>query len=265
MERKEPTLSPSAGVSESVDPVTRRAQAYSSAQEEDDTPRARTPRQQPAPAPVAYVAQAPSSSLPVVALVFALIAVAGAGFLGWQLFQAQALLKQAEDRILGLEQQLNLTSEESSASVVTLQANLKKTDADLRKLIAATEDNRKAAAANAEKITAVGRDAAAAKKEATDAKAGLSSIKQEVAANKAVADAAAAKIDSAATSISQQSKNVDDLREELSKLQLELADLDSLAARTNKNEEAISAIDDFRRSTNRELLQIKQQLGTAPK
>jgi hypothetical protein len=31
------------------------------------------------------------------------------------------------------------------------------------------------------------------------------------------------------------------------------------------NEEAISAIDDFRRSTNREILQIKQQMGTVPK
>lgn len=262
MERKEPTLSPSVGAAESTEPVARRTQTYSAAPEEDEAPRARASRP-----PVQEVAHAPGSSnnLAAIALIIALVAAVGAGFLGWQLFQAQALLKHAEDRILGLEQQLNLTSEESSASVVTLQANLKRSDADLRKLIATVEQNRKATAANGEKITAVARDATGAKKESSEVKASLNAIKQEVAANKTVADAAAAKIDSAATGISQQSKNIADLRDELAKLQLELSDIDSLVARTNKNEEAIAAIDDFRRSTNRELLNIKQQLGTAPK
>lgn len=65
------------------------------------------------------------------------------------------------------------------------------------------------------------------------------------------------------TSVSQQAQSVQNLKEELDKMQLEMTALDSLATRMRNNEEAISAIDDFRRSTNRELIQIKQQLNGA--
>src|SRR5690606_26433157 len=130
------------------------------------------------------------------------MAVAAGGFLGWQLFEAQTQLKQADQRIKGLEQQLSLTSEESSASVVTLQSNLKKMDGELRRLAGLAEENRKGLAANTEKITAVGRDTANAQKAAADAKTGLASLKQEVSANKTVADAAIAKIDGMTTSVS---------------------------------------------------------------
>ena len=79
------------------------------------------------------------------------------------------------------------------------------------------------------------------------------------------ADAAAAKIDGMTTSASQQAQSVQNMKEELDKMALEMTALDTLASRTKNNEDAISAIDDFRRSTNREILQIKQQMGTAPK
>jgi chromosome segregation ATPase len=197
--------------------------------------------------------------------VIALVAAAGAGFLGWQLFQAQAMLQQADTRIQGLEQQLSLTSEESSASVVTLQSNVKKMDAEVRRITALIEVNRKAIAANTEKTTAVARDAANAQKVGADARTAANSLKQEVAANKTVADAAAAKIDGMGSSVSQQNQNVQNLKEELDKLQLEMTALDSLAARMRTTEDAISSIDDFRRSTNREILQIKQQMTATPK
>ncbi len=260
MERREPTLSTGA-VSEPAEPVARRQQATQ--RDQDDDFLSSRPARKAAPAP-SYSAPAPSSSLPVVALVIALVAVAGAGFLGWQLFQAQSMLKQADTRIQGLEQQLSLTSEESSASVVTLQSNLKKMDGELRRVAGLVEANRKAIAAANEKTTAVGRDAANAQKAATEAKTATASLKQELAANKTVADAAAAKIDGMASSVSQQSKSVQELKEQINKMSLEMTALDSLAARVRNNDEAIAAIDDFRRSTNRELLQIKQQLGAKP-
>lgn len=261
MERREPTLS-TGGISEQPEP--RRQQSPVPDHDDHDLPPARPARKPTPTANIAY-APAPSSSLPAVALVIALVAVAGAGFLGWQLFQAQAMLKQADARILGLEQQLNLTSEESSASVVTMQSNLKKLDAEVRRIAGLTEENRKGLAANTEKMTAVGRDTANAQKAATDAKAGLASLRQEVAANKTAAEAAAAKIDGMTTSVSQQAQSVQNMKEELDKMALEMTALDSLASRTKNNEDAISAIDDFRRSTNREILQIKQQLGATPK
>lgn len=258
MERREPTLS-TGGISEQPEP--RRQQSYGADHDDHDS---RLTRKPIPPTSVAH-ASAPPSSLPAIALVIALMAVAGAAFLGWQLFETQTQLKQADQRIKGLEQQLSLTSEESSASVVTLQSNLKKMDTELRRVAGLAEENRKGLASNTEKIAAVGRDTANAQKAATDVKTGLASLKQEITANKAVADAASAKIDSMTTSVSQQAQSVQNMREELAKMSLELTALDSLASRTKSNEEAISAIDDFRRSTNRELLQIRQQLGAAAK
>lgn len=257
MERREPTLSTGA-VSESAEPAPRRQQ--SPLRDHDDEPSSARSARKTAPVPV----QAPSSSLPAVALIIALVAVGGASFLGWQLFQAQAMLKQADVRIQGLEQQLSMTSEESTASVVTLQSNLKKMDGEVRRIAGLVENNRKAIASNAEKTAAVGRDTANAQKTAADAKTTAASLKQELLANKTVADGAAAKIDTMAASVTEQSQGIQALKEQLDKMSLEMTALDSLAVRVRNHDEAIAAIDDYRRSTNRELLQIKQQL-TAPK
>ena len=259
MERREPTLS-TGGTPEPTEPYSRRQQpqAYD---HNDDSSSARSARKPAPQSTSAHAPAAPSSSLPAVALVIALVAIGGAGFLGWQLFQAQEMLRQADVRIQGLEQQLSLTSEESSASVVTLQSNVKKIDAEVRRITALIETNRKAIAANTEKTTAVARDLANAQKAGVDAKAGVATLKQELASNKTVADEAAAKIEGINTSVSKQVQSVQNLREELDKMRLEMTALDSLAARTSNTEEAIKSIDDFRRSTNRELLQIKQQLG----
>ena len=259
MERREPTLS-TGGASEPAEPTRRQPQTH----EQDDYPPTR-PTRKPTPQSTPAYTPAPSSSVPAIALIIALVAAGGAGFLGWQLFQAQETLKQADIRIQGLEQQLSLTSEESNASVGTLQVNLKKLDGEVRRITGLVDESRKAITANTEKTAAVGRDAANAQKVGTDAKAGVTSLKQEVAANKTESDAAAAKIDGMSTSVSKQTQSVQNMKEQLDKMELELTALDSLAARTRNNEEAISAIDEYRRSTNRELLQIKQQLGLAPK
>jgi chromosome segregation ATPase len=259
MERREPTLSPGA-LSESAQPTGRRQQSHFD--QGDDAP-GRSTRKTPPQTP-AYTQAAPASSLPAIALVIALVAVGGAGFLGWQLFEAQAVLKQADVRIQGLEQQLNMTSEESSASVVTLQSNVKKLDGEVRRIAGLVETNRKAIATNTEKTTAVGRDLANVQKTAADAKTAAAALKQELTANKTVVDGAAAKIDGMAASVTQQSKSVRELNERLDKMSLEMTALDSLAARLRNHDEAISAIDEYRRSTNRELLQIKQQLNAKP-
>lgn len=258
MERREPTLSPGA-VSDSAQPGARRPQSHTDI---DDAP-ARVARKPAAPV-TASAPQAANSVLPVIALVIALVAALGAGFLGWQLFQAQTMLAQADVRIQGLEQQLSLTSEESTASVVTLQSNLKKMDADLRALTQQVETNRKAVAASNERTAAVGRDAASAQKTAADAKSLAEGLKQELAATKTAADSASNKVDSVVASVSKQSGELQSLRERQDKMSLEMTALDTMAARLRTNEDAISAIDTFRRSTNRELLQIKQQLGAKP-
>jgi cytoskeletal protein RodZ len=257
MERREPTLSPG-NAPEPVESARRQSH-------DDDYPPARSSpsRKQTSTATPAYD-QAPSSNLPAIALVIALAAVGGAGFLGWQLIEVQEVLKVADTRIKGLEQQLSLTSEESNASVGTLQVNLKKLDGEVRRIAGLVDESRKSIATNVEKTAAVGRDAAAAQKLGSEAKIGLTALKQEIAANKTLADAAAAKIDGMSTSVSKQTQSVQNLKEQLDKMSLELTAMDSLATRLRNNEDAISAIDEYRRSTNRELLQIKQQLNAKP-
>lgn len=270
MERKEPTLSMNTGTEpseprrsaplerENRDPLMRDA-----AQSRTDTAYVRPDiHQSRAAVSAAPYQDAPKSALPAIALVTALLAVVGAGVLAWQLVNTQALLTKAEQRIGGLEQQLNLTSEESSASVVTVQSNLKKLDAEFRKVAAIVEENRKGLAAANTKVATATTTAANAKKSGDDAAAALKSLRQEVTATKTAATAATAKIDESLATVEQQMQSVKNMQETIHRMSLELTALDSLTARTKSNEEAISAIDDFRRSTNREILQIKQQLTT---
>ncbi len=77
MERREPTLSTGA-ISEQPEP--RRQQSYER-DDDHDTPVSR-PARKPTPQSSLAYAPAPSSSLPAIALVVALVAVAGAGFFG---------------------------------------------------------------------------------------------------------------------------------------------------------------------------------------
>lgn len=269
MERKEPTLSMNAAVEPSETRRPTAADRDSSDPLMRDNGRSRTDsaptRYESAPARSAIPApvyETPKSAVPAIALVTALLAVAGAGVLGWQLFTTQAMLVKAEQRIAGLEQQLNLTSEESSASVVTVQSNLKKLDAEFRKVAAIVEENRQGLASANTKVAAATTAAANAKKSGDDAAAALKSLRQEVTATKTAATAATAKIDQSLAGVEEQMQGVKNMQETIHRMSLELTALDSLTARTKSNEEAISAIDDFRRSTNREILQIKQQLTT---
>ena len=255
MERREPTFSPN-NLADNPEPARRPAPP------QDEAPARPAARSY---APAAQATAPASSSLPAVALVIALLGVGAAAFLGWQLFQAQAQLQQADARIAGLEQRLNLTSEESTSSLVSLQDTLKRQDGELRKLAGGVETNRKAIAAGGEKLAALGRDLAVVKKDGSDNKTALATIKPELAATKTAATEAVGKVDTLASSLSQQAQNTQALKEQISRIQLELATIDSVAARLRNNEEAIAAIDEFRRSTNRELMQIKQQLGSAPK
>jgi chromosome segregation ATPase len=249
MERREPTFSSGASSSESGDTSAHRSVARG--QEPAHHSASKSSYQ-------ASLNQPSSNRTATLALVIGLVAALGAGYLGSQFFKASTQLDQAVVRIEGLEKQLSLTSEESSASVVTLQANIKKMDSDLRKLIDTVEANRKALA---EKISAVDKEMKAADKTITDLKTNLASTKTQTEGNKTAVDGLVTKLDE---TVAASAKATQDLKEELDKTQLEMTSLDGVAARVRSIEDAIKSIDDYRRSTNREILQIKQQLGTAP-
>lgn len=214
-----------------------------------------------APAPALDSVPAKGNGLAIFALLIGLVASVLAGFLYWQLTETKKVLTQADARISGLEQQLSLTSEESTASVVTLQANLKKLDADLQKVSKQAETNRVGLAEASKKIATAETGVAQLKKDSAGVVSGIAALKKEMATQKTVFDTASGKIDTVATAITQQQQQQQSLSDEIAKLRMEMVDAEALNVRLKKTEESIKAIDDYRRTTNREILQIKQQIN----
>lgn len=246
MERREPTLS--GGNNEREEPVGRRSSkkpAY------DDSRSARTTY-----AP--EYSSGGSGPLPAIALVIALLGVAGAGFLGWQLTEAQAALMKADSRISQLENQLNVASTESTASVGSLQVKLVSVDNEVKKL---WEVSRKTVADNTEKFNGVNKSLDANKKDITEVKNAENSLKQDVLAQKASFDEAVARLDAQEKALVDQRKRIQDVSASVTAALSQVKSAEGLAARITKAEEAIDAIDDNRRTINRDLMQIKQQVG----
>lgn len=251
MERKEPTLSGHASVPERDEPIARRAAVDTS----------RPPR--PAPAPAAPAPSSGTSPLTVIALLLALAGVGIGGFFGWKLTEAQTMLQRAEARITDLEGRLSVTSDESSQSLTQVDAKLKWVDSEIRKLWGISNDvNRKAIAANKENIASLAKELAAAKKDASDAKTTAANLNSQLTANKAAVDDAVAKIDSALLSIAEQGKRLQDFTEQVDRVDGRLNSLPALEQKVKTNEEAIAAIDAYRRTINRDILELKQRLGS---
>lgn len=202
----------------------------------------------------------PYSSRPVVvrsklaplALLLAMAAVAIAGYACWQLISAQVFLQSAEARIAELEGRLELSDDESAQSVTALQAKLKWADSEIRKLWGVSYDrNRKAIAANKKALDSI----AAQNKKIQQA------IKNYGAELKLVNDL----IEAQQNALSQGEQVQQQLQSQLQSLTNRvqaLAELEtSLKNRIAANEQAIEAIDAFRRSVNRDLLQLKSAAG----
>jgi len=239
MERREPTLTGN-GTNERDDLPRRSSVAY-----EDS----RSGSYAAAPAP---------GNLPAVALVIALIGVVGAGFLGWMLTETQAKLEKDAARIAQLESQLDVTSTNSTQSVGALQINLQKVDSDLKKL---QEVVRKLTSDHENRLAALGKNLDGAKSEINTLKSDTNSLKQDSLSHKASLDDVAQRFDSLDKNLAEQRKKIADVAASVSAMLNQVKSAEGLAARITKTEEAIDAIDDNRRTINRDLLQIKQQLN----
>jgi chromosome segregation ATPase len=241
MERKEPTLS--TGPSNSDEP--RRSNAGY------DEPRRGSTSYAPAPSSGA-------GPLPAIALVISLAGVAAAGFLGWKFMEAQEMLIKDAARITQLESQLNLTSSESTQSVTALGINLQKLDGEVKKL---WEVSRKSTSDYTDKISGVNKSLENAKAEINNLKTDAASTKQDVLAHKATLDELPPRIEATEKAIAEQKKRVQDVASSVNAMLNQVKSAEGLAARITSAEEAIDAIDDNRRTINRDLSQIKQQLG----
>lgn len=247
MERREPTLSTSSA------PLPEREESPRPRKAAAEMARPRPP------------AASTSNGVAVFALLLALAGIGLGGAFGWQLFETKAQLTSADARIAELESRLSMTSDESSQSLTQVDAKLKWVDSEIRKLWGVSNDvNRKAINANGEKITGLSKELASIKKIATDAKTTSDKLQPQLAASKTAVEASLVKVDSAVSGIAEQRKRIQDLTEQVDRAEAQLVNLRSLEAKARTNEEAIAAIDAYRRALNRDILQIKQQLGMVP-
>lgn len=245
MERKEPTLSGGANNEREEVPVRRTTNNY------DDS---RASRSSADYAPAA----ASSGTVPAIALVLALVGVGGAGFLGFQLMEAKNIIEKDSARIAQLESQLNVTSTESTQSVTALGINLQKVDSEVKKL---WDANKKSNTDHNEKQNALSKSIDSAKAEINNLKGDTNSLKQDSLAHKLSIEELPPRIEEVNKNLAEQRKKITDVAASVSALSGQLKNTEALASRITKTEEAIDAIDDNRRTINKDLLQIKQQLG----
>jgi len=261
-ERKEPTLTGMAPAA--ID------DGLSSKGSESAATKKSASSQRKRPAPVSAVQAKPSPLVPL-ALILALTGLGLAGFSYWQLLKAQQQVSSAETRILGLEQRLTLSDDESSQSVTVLQSNLrsardelKVAQTEIRKLWDTRNVNKKAITDNKKQVASVAKNVKTAAKQASDAKAIAQSQSKSIS-----------RIDSDVALQTEQLSMVSDLSDSQQKRLRELIDKASqadrqltqiktdLTKRVKTNEEAIEAIDNYRRSVNRDILEIKRKLKPA--
>lgn len=208
----------------------------------------------------------PVSSRPVVvksklapfALLLAVTALGLAGFVYWQFTLTQQSLASAEQRIVELEGQLALTGDESNASMTALQAKLKWADSEIRKLWGVSYDtNRKKIAANESSITDLSKKTGAMQGKIDKA------VKSATTEVKAVSDLVSAQQSSMARVEKQQGNLQTQMQALIDRLNLMEMEQKQSDKRIKTNEQAIEAIDAFRVSVNRDLLQLKAATPTS--
>jgi len=240
-ERKEPTLS---SMNPDVDAVTQHKSRPAQPSSGGRTPIAGRS------VPVRPVIV--KSPLGPIALIIALLGVGLAGYSYWQLVESQKTLKAADARIVELEKQLEMTGDESTASMAAVQAKLKWADSEIRKLWGVAYDrNKKSIEENTQAIAVLKKGAGSID---SKIKAALKDPKAEIRMINDLLDSQTAALSAVEGKSQAQMAQVQELTDkvrELDRLQSEFNN------RIKTNEEAIRAIDAFRRNINQQLLQLK--------
>ncbi|WP_027329627.1 hypothetical protein [Marinimicrobium agarilyticum] len=266
MERKEPTISGS--IKPEKDEVTarQRSQQPPTGGSGPKGPRRGGPG---APPPSGRPPQPASggNGLAMAALVVALIGVAGGGFLGWKWVEAEKNLTQANQRLETLEKRIAITSSESSEYVDQIQEKLEWADSEIRKLWGVSYDtNRKNISANTEAVKSLRSELSSVKQTASNAEQAVGQLRSalnETQSQLSGVNETIEQLRQAAGSLKEQGTRLQNLAEEVDQLESRLGQLSGLAGRVETNEEAIKAIDAYRRSINRDILAIKEQLSGA--
>lgn len=267
MERKEPTISGS--IKPEKDEVTARQRPPQGPPGSNGPkgPRRSGPGAPPPSGRPPQAASGGGNGLAIAALVVALIGVAGSGFLGWKWTEAKQNLTQANERLESLEKRIAITSSESSEYVDQIQEKLEWADSEIRKLWGVSYDtNRGNIEANTKAVKSLRSELAAVKGTASSADQALGQLRSALEKTQSQVSSVNETIEQlrqATGSLKEQGTRLQNLAEEVDQIESRLGQLSGLADRVETNEEAINAIDAYRRSINRDLLAIKEQLSGA--
>jgi DNA repair exonuclease SbcCD ATPase subunit len=251
MERKEPTLS---GIAPDKDEIEARQEIKPSGPERPKAARPTGPRPPASKPPAA----SGSNVLVFVALLLAVIGLGASGFLGWQFYEAEQELAHSEARIADLERRLDVTYDESVDSIEAVQAKLQWADSEIRKLWGVSHDtNRRNIANNRDQIAALKTELDSVRGDASASRSAIDGFNDSLAEVKATVTS----LQSGLGSVEEQQQRLQNLQEQLHQFSDRIAQLSNLTSRVEANEEAIAAIDSYRRSINRDLMALKDQLA----
>lgn len=200
------------------------------------------------------------------AFLLAVAALAGAGFLYWQAQQYRALadatLKDADNRLAQLESRLDFTDEESTQSVESIRVKLKWADSEIRKLWGVANDrNRKSIASHKKRLDSLTKKVATAGVNAKNAVSVSSVNKKQLATALQQLQQLQASSTSAEAKLKIQQLSLQALVKDIKTQGINLDQLkDGVLERVQMNEEALESISVYRKTTNRELLNIKKRL-----
>ncbi len=204
----------------------------------------------------------PASASKAPLYVLAVIAVAAlgwAGFLQLQLASTQTALDAWQMRVGDLEKRLSITDESANQSSSTLQVKLKELDEALVKV---RDDNLKRAKTTLDQHTAqiatIEQTLKSTQGTAGKVEKAVDEQEKTLAAAKGQLDKLAPTVELSKRKLEEQQAAIESLTE---KGNVTSANVEKLGLRMNTNEEWVQSINNFRKQTNREIVNIKQQIG----
>lgn len=217
-----------------------------------------------------------------------LILIAAAAYGGWQFISAQQLIQSQQLRIDELESKLTLSGDESAQSLTSLSANLRTMSNDVKLALTeidklwntrnvnrkSIEENKQAAKDTSESLK---KTMAPLQKDLKALAASIKKQQKSLAAIESKTEGQLGEFDKLKKDISGQEILVQSLKErvasqasKLKALQASAGDntavtqkINSVAAKVKTNDEAIQAIDAFRRTVSRDILLLKERTGGA--
>jgi len=202
---------------------------------------------------------AAAGKAPLYVLGIIVVLLAWAGFLQWQLVQAQADLGAWQLRVADLEKRLSVTDESANQSVASLQVKLKETDAAVASL---RDDSFKRAKATLDQHTT---QLAAIDQTLKTTQGTANKLDKTVDDQQKVLESAKAQLDKLAPAVDLAKRKNDEQQAAIDaltdKTNTAAANVEKLNVRMSTNEEWVQSINNFRKQTNREIVDIKQQIS----